>query len=288
MWHRRMLRPCDAGPGGRLRLVNLVPTRWYASLVMPSCVGLLLICVGLLLIWRRMRHGTAVPWRNWGLWLALGGCVELYVFSTPLVATWLAQSLEAQAPAVKIEDLPQADAIVVLAGDQTVYVRADGGVDMFNRCGDRMERGIQAFLANKAPVLALGDGINPVPNAPEFAEWQSDYAAKRGVPAAKIVRGRPARYTQDESEGVMEVLRPLGVKRIILATSAYHMMRARGVYHAHGVEVIALPCDFQSRGTAEHFSLKMLLPRGIALSQSETCLKEWLGTLVLWITGKGG
>jgi uncharacterized SAM-binding protein YcdF (DUF218 family) len=248
----------------------------------------MLIALGLWLLWRQSRAGGAGRARTWGLWMALGGCVALYLFSTPLVATWLAQSLEAQAPAVKIEDLPQADAIVVLAGDQTVYVRADGGVDMFNRCGDRMERGIQAFLANKAPVLALGDGINPVPNAPEFAEWQSDYAAKRGVPAAKIVRGRPARYTQDESEGVMEVLRPLGVKRIILATSAYHMMRARGVYHAHGVEVIALPCDFQSRGTAEHFSLKMLLPRGIALSQSETCLKEWLGTLVLWITGKGG
>ena len=130
----------------------------------------MLIALGLWLLWRQSRAGGAGRARTWGLWMALGGCVELYVFSTPLVATWLAQSLEAQAPAVKIEDLPQADAIVVLAGDQTVYVRADGGVDMFNRCGDRMERGIQAFLANKAPVLALGDGINPVPNAPVFSE----------------------------------------------------------------------------------------------------------------------
>ena len=255
---------------------------------MPSCVGLVLIAIGLWLIWRRMRHGSAVPARNWGLWVAVLGCTELYLFSTPLVATWLAQSLEAQTRAVKIEELPQADAIVVLAGDQCVYQRADDSMDLFNRSGDRFNRGVQAFLTGKATVLAFGDGINPVDGAPAFADWQKKLATQRGVPESKILCGAPARYTQDESEGVMAVLQPLGVKRIILATSAYHMMRARMIYQQHGVEVVALPCDFQTRGAAERLSLTMLLPRGFALSQSETCLKEWLGTLVLWITGKGG
>ena len=270
-------------------LVNLVPTRWYTPLAMPSTIGLLLVAVGLLLVWRRWRMGNAGPARAWGLWMAALGCVELYAFSTPLVATWLAQSLEAQTSAVKIEDLPQADAIVVLGGGQATHVRADGSIDLFNHhSADRVERGIQAFLAGKAPVLAFGGGENPVAGAPAYAEWLATVAASRGVPNERIVRGAPARFTQDESEGVMELLRPLGVKRIILATSAYHMMRARITYARLGVEVIELPCDFQSRGTAEHFSLTMLLPRGIALSQSETCLKEWLGALVLWITGKGG
>jgi hypothetical protein len=66
------------------------------------------------------------------------------------------------------------------------------------------------------------------------------------------------------------------------------MMRARGIYRRHGVEVIELPCDFQTLGAAERFSAAQLIPRGIALSQSETCLKEWLGTLVLLLSGKGG
>lgn len=284
-----MLRPCGAGPGGRLQVVNLVPTRWYASLVMPSCVGLLLISVGVLLIWRRMRHGTAVPWRNWGLWLATLGCSELYVFSTPLMATWLAQSLEARTLAVRIEDLPQADAIVVLGGGQATHVRPDGSIDLFNHhSADRVERGIQAFLGGKADILAFGGGESPVAGSPSYAEWLATVARSRGVPDARIVRGAPARYTHDESEAVMELLRPLGVKRIILTTSAYHMMRARGIYRRQGVEVIELPCDFQTLGAAERFSAAQLIPRGIALSQSETCLKEWLGTLVLLLSGKGG
>lgn len=268
--------------------MNLVPTRWYATLFMPSFVGLVLIAVGLWLIARRLRRGGASAARHWGLWMAIAGCTELYLFSTPLVATWLAQSLEAQAPAMKIEDLPQADAIVVLGGDQSVHKRDDGSLDLFNRSGDRFERGVQAFLAGKAPVLAFGDGINPVEGAPAFADWQKRLAARRGVPEDRIVCGAPARYTQDESEGVMTALRPLGVKRIILSTSAYHMMRARRIYESHGVEVVALPCDMQTRGAAERFSMTLLLPRGIALSQSETCLKEWLGVLALRLAGTGG
>jgi uncharacterized SAM-binding protein YcdF (DUF218 family) len=249
----------------------------------------MLIALGLWLLWRQSRAGGAGRARTWGLWMALGGCVALYLFSTPLVATWLAQSLEAQAPAVKIEDLPQADAIVVLGGGQATHVRADGSIDLFNHhSADRVERGIQAFLAGKAPVLAFGGGENPVAGAPAYAEWLATVAVSRGVPNARIVRGAPARFTQDESEGVMELLRPLGVKRIILATSAYHMMRARITFARLAVEVIALPCDFQTLGAAERFSAAQLIPRGIALSQSETCLKEWLGTLVLLLSGKGG
>jgi hypothetical protein len=66
------------------------------------------------------------------------------------------------------------------------------------------------------------------------------------------------------------------------------MMRARITFARLAVEVIALPCDFQTLGAAERFSAAQLIPRGIALSQSETCLKEWLGTLVLLLSGKGG
>lgn len=256
---------------------------------MPSCVGLALIAFGLWLIWRRMRHGSAVPVRNWGLWAAVLGCTELYLFSTPLVATWLAQSLEAQTRAVKIEELPQADAIVVLGGGQATYVMEDGTIDMFNHhSADRVERGIAAFQAGKAPVIAFGGGENQVAGAPDYADWLASLAVARGIQEASVVRGPPARYTHDECAGLAERLRAIGARHILLSTSAFHMMRARMNYESQGLQVTDLPSDFDTRGAAECFSFKKLIPRGVALSQSETCLKEWLGTLVLWITGKGG
>ena len=68
-----------------------------------------------------------------------------------------------------------------------------------------------------------------------------------------------------------------------LCTSAYHMPRARLAYERAGFAVTPVPCDFDTRGAAERFSPALLLPRGVALSQSEHCLKEWMGLAAYWL-----
>jgi uncharacterized SAM-binding protein YcdF (DUF218 family) len=248
---------------------------------MPSCVGLVLISIGLWLIWRRMRHGSALPARSWGLWMAVLGCAELYLFSTPLVATWLAQSLEAQTQAVKIEDLPKADAIVVLAGGQAMYMLQDGTPLLFQKnASDRLERGFEALVAGKAPILCIGNGMGSIASEPDYAAWIERMGRVRGVDSGAILVGPPAKYTQDESEGLVSILRNHGASHVILATSASHMPRARAHFEHQGIEVTPLSCDFGTRGIAERFTVAQVLPRGLALAQSEDCLKEWLGTLV--------
>ena len=86
----------------------------------------------------------------------------------------------------------------------------------------------------------------------------------------------------------MSILRERRASRVILATSASHMPRARIHFERQGIHVTPLSCDFNTRGLAERFTFTQVLPRGLALAQSEDCLKEWLGKLALWITGKGG
>jgi uncharacterized SAM-binding protein YcdF (DUF218 family) len=88
-----------------------------------------------------------------------------------------------------------------------------------------------------------------------------------------------ALYTSDESEGIARELRERGVKRIILCTSAMHLPRARMHYEKLGFEVIPLPSDFATRGTAEGWSWTLLIPRGMALSQVDAGVKEWMGLL---------
>lgn len=268
-------------------LVNLVPTRWYTPLVMPSTIGLLLVAVGLLLAWRRWRMGNAGPARAWGLWMAVLGCVELYAFSTPLVATWLAQSLEAQTPAVKIENLPQADAIVVLAGAQAMHMLPDGTSLIFQRtASDRLERGFEAVAAGKAPVLCLGNGMGGIASGEEHAAWIERMGRSRGIAEGTILLGPPAKYTQDESEGLVLMLRARGAHHVILATSASHMPRARMHFERQGIRVTPLACDFSTRGLAERFRFTQLLPRGLALAQSEDCVKEWLGISAMSLQGQ--
>ncbi len=267
--------------------MNLVPTRWYTSLFMPSTIAMALIAIGLWLLWRSMKPPAHRRTARTGFALALAGLVVLYAFSTPLVATLLAWSLERQSLSMPTTALPSADAIVMLGGGQAVYVHPDGRLEQFGKsAGDRLEKAIEAFKAGKAPLLATGGGQIDVPGSPMNGAWLADVAVQRGVPRAAIVEGGPALYTSDECEGIAAALRQCGVKHILLCTSAYHMPRSRLVYERAGFAVTPLPCDFDTRGAAERFALAMLLPRGIALSQSEHCLKEWMG-LVAYRLGPG-
>ena len=258
--------------------MNLVPTRWYTSLFMPSTVSMVLMVIGLWMVWRAMRPLSQRRTARTGFALATSGLAVLYAFSTPLVATVLAWSLERQSNSMAIASLPEADAIVMLGGGQAVHVHADGRLEQFvKNAGDRFEKAVEAFKAGKAPLLMTGGGQIDVPGSPMNGAWLGDLAVQRGVPRAAIVKGGPALYTSDECESISAALKQRGVKRILLCTSAYHMPRSRLLYERAGFEVTPLPCDFDTRGAAERFALTMLLPRGIALSQSEHCLKEWLG-----------
>lgn len=268
--------------------MNLIPTRWYTPFAMPSTIGLLLIAVGLLLAWRRWRAGNAGPARAWGLWSAALGCSVVYLFSTPLMATLLARSLESRTPATTVAALPTADAIVVLAGGQALYMLEDGTALIFQRtASDRLERGFEALVAGKAPVLCVGNGMGSMPGGNDLAAWMERMGRSRGIAADAILLGPPARYTEDESEGLVSLLRDRGATHVILATSASHMPRARMHFERQGIRVTPLACDFCTRGLAERFDIAQLLPRGVALSQSEDCVKEWLGIVVTALQGVG-
>ncbi len=219
-----------------------------------------------------------------GFTLALAGLGIGYFFSTPFVATQLARSLECRTPYLATQDAPRADAIVVLGGGEGFHTSDTNTVYFFERTGDRIERAIQAFNAGKAPLLACGGGQFATGDNPLVGEWLRDRAIERGIPREAIIAGGPALVTADECEGLAKQLRLQNVQHILLCTSATHMPRAKLLYEQQGFQVTALASDFDTRGKGESFSFKLFLPRGIALAQSETCIKEWLGLITYWMT----
>ncbi|MGA1266482.1 MAG: YdcF family protein [Phycisphaerales bacterium] len=259
--------------------MNLLPTRWYTMFFMPSFAGLALLAAGLLgLLW--WSRGVGVPaWRRHAaVAMSVAGMLILYLASTPLVATWLTRSLERLTPHLRVSDAPPCDAIVVLGGGQQAYLADDGSMHVFtHHAGDRMEQGIQAYLAGKAPLLAVGGGAFELPGLPPVSNCMAEQARSRGIPAEAVIEGGPALYTVDESQGVARQLQQRGVRRVLLCTSAVHMPRARLLYERLGLEVVPLPCDFDTRGAGERFSPLLLVPRGLALAQTENALKEWIG-----------
>jgi len=260
--------------------MTLVPTRWWASLFMPSCLLLMALAIGIawcLWAWRRGR--TPRQARLPVAW-TVGSLVLLYLASTPWVARWAAWTLERQSPPVAVESLPAADAIVVLAGSIGAMPRADGSIHVFARgASDRFETGLAAFRAGKAPVIVFGSGDSGVPGAPAEGEWNRARAIDRGVPAQAAVAADQALFTSDESLNVAAKLSERGARTVILCTSATHMPRAAGHYRRLGFDVIPMPCDFATAGPSEGWSFTMLIPRAHALAAVDTAAKEWLGML---------
>lgn len=255
-------------------------------LFMPSAIGLALIVAGLWMLWRATRQPEQHRPARRGLTIAGCGTLLIYLASTPLVATWLAWSLECQTPFLPIERLPTCGAIVVLAGGQAGFLDPAGETHRFTqRAGDRLDRGVAAFKAGKAPLMVMGGGSLSLPGEPLVGDFLREQAEARGVPHEAILRCGKARYTTDEGAEIVGLLRERGVSEILLCTSASHMPRARRVYEALGMKVHPVPADYDTRGSAESFSLALLLPRGLALAETEGCLKEWLGLVAGWLFG---
>ena len=247
---------------------------------MPSSVLMVAVVIGVFLMLRAWRRGKRPSEARFACGLTVTSLVALYLASTPLVARWVAESLERLNPPVDPVTMPVADAIVVLGGSMYATVGPDGTTLLYARhASDRFETAMQAFSAARAPIIAFGGGGTGVPGTPTEGEWNRTRAIARGAPADRAIAGPVALYTSDESEGIARVLRERGVKRIILCSSAVHLPRARMNYEKLGFEVTPLPSDFATRGAAEDWSWALLIPRGMALSQVDAGVKEWMGLL---------
>ena len=258
--------------------MNLIPARWWSMLFMPSCLLMLGITVGAawcLWAWRRGK----TPRQAWpSVALLAGGVALLYLASTPLVARWAAWTLERRNPPVAVEKLPVADALVVLGGAMYATERDDGSVHLYARgSSDRFETALAAHFAGRAPLMVFGGGSTGVEGAPTEGEWNRDRAIKRGVTPTAAVAAKEALFTSDEAESVRELLRERGLNRLILCTTSTHLPRAAAHYRRLGFDVIPLPCDFATRGAAETWSVKLLVPRSLALAQTDNAIREWLG-----------
>ena len=237
---------------------------WAAS---PLAVGLALVLVGLVWAWRRPRQA--------GLALALAGVACLVVFSAGPCATALIGGLEAGYRPIRGSACEHADAIVILGGS----IRARSGADPDPRLhsgSDRIWEASRLYHAHCAQLVFVSAG-----GAPTVATDATESAAAReflrelGVPDGAVLAEGLSRTTAENAIRSRTQLAPLGVRRILLVTSAWHMRRAARAFERQGFTVIAAPADFRSLASAEGF--ERWLPDAEALALSRLALKEYLG-----------
>lgn len=195
----------------------------------------------------------------------------LYLCSTAGFADFLMGSLEDDYPQQPLPDTAQADIIVLLGGG----IRGDtmGYLGDLNQQADRLVYAVALYKAGRAPrLLVTGGGAD---GARPEAEIMSELLQVMGVPSSAILLEGKSRNTYQNALLTAEMLDSLGIRKILLVTSAFHMRRAEAVFMAQGLEVIPAPTDYQRLLAPSVYP--RWLPSVSDLWQSTFALHELLG-----------
>ena len=197
----------------------------------------------------------------------------LYFCATEFGAKTLAIPLEAAYPAFANEELPNADAIVVLGGGITGESRFGIGGD-FNQAADRLWRAADLYRAGKAPIIVLSGGTTlegGLPEAPLMAEKLKGL----GLTEAAWIEEPDSQTTRENGQFTRVLLEGSGVNHILLVTSASHMRRALAVFTAQGFVVTAVATDHQVPLLVG--PVPGWLPTQDRLARSTRAIHEWVG-----------
>jgi len=208
----------------------------------------------------------------------VAGVGGLWLMSLPLVMEQGARLLERE-PALDVQAWPQlaqqADAIVVLGAGRERGDPAWGGADQPSLLAlQRMRFAATLAKANGLPVLTSG-GLH-YGEPPSEAELMATYLqADFGVPVTW--QERDSHTTWENAQLSARILQPLGKRRVVLVTQAWHMPRARWSFEQAGFTVIAAPMAFLGGAHGRPFA--GLLPESRAMWHNAQLLNEALGLL---------
>lgn len=232
----------------------------YASIAIAAC-GVLALLVGL----RKTGKGLVVMAI---LWSAL--------WSVPVASDGLRATLEGRHVQLEEEALPKADAIVVLGGATRYWWLRREQIDPWELGNSRLAAGARAWLSGRAPMVILTGGKGGR-DASEAARMKT--AIQRlGVPPSVLVLEEKSRNTEDNAANTARLARQLGVRHVLLVTSALHMPRAVLLFEQQGFIVTPVPVPETKHRDAWH---ERWLPSPSALWRSGRALKEYVALAAL-------
>lgn len=240
------------------------------SLVLPLGTVLVLGTAALLaLVRKRRRLGGA---------LAGAAFLWLWMCSTPIAGVLLIGPLVGQFPPQRIEELPRADAIVVLGG-AVLPVTDARPFTHIHTTADRAWHAARLFHAGKAPVVVASGGLVwPVPHVASAATSIRELLEALGVPKAAIVLEEESRNTRQNAVHTARLATERGFQTVLLVTSPWHMPRAVAAFRAAGLPTIPAPSDF-AHGPLRG-NLWAYVPSTTALSTNTKAMRELLAQLV--------
>ena len=231
------------------------------TLVLPIMLVIIVILIGLIKNKKKL------------IYIAIG---VLYIISTPIFSNNFFKLVEGSEYRKPLSAIDSADAIVVLSGMLEIN---EVGDSTYIEWGDpdRFFGGMALFKAGKAQKIVFTGGKMPWSKARKTeGDVLKEYAISNGISSEKIYVTKDVENTADEALAVKELIRPS--TRILLVTSAYHMLRARRLFEKQGIEVIPYKVDYNVNRNKVMVVMD-LLPNAESLKLTETGIREVIGRL---------
>jgi uncharacterized SAM-binding protein YcdF (DUF218 family) len=244
--------------------------------VEPICLAIFVGVLGIVLLFTRFaRVGRA---------LMAGAIIALAIgLLTPIGAIVL-RPLEDRFPQPPA-DMPAPAGIIVLGGavDTTksearrqIWLDADAA---------RMTSGVE--LARRYPdarVVYTGGSAGFPQEGPAEAISARELWLSLGVPAECMMFEAKSRNTFENAVFTRDLVKPKAGETWLLVTSAWHMPRSVGIFRRAGFPVIPYPVAYRTFGDERDF--RMSVPTLDKLSALELGVREWIGLLAYWLSGK--
>lgn len=246
-------------------------TKLIAVLIYPLTQVLLAMIASVILFQAGKLRGAHA--------LLVSALLWLWLWSTPLVGESIVRSLESRYPPAGANDMPVADAILVLGGCVEVPRAPRVDPDLSSTAA-RLWHAARLYHAGRAPRIVASGGSLPWLQEPmSEAEAMRIVLVDFGVPATAIELESASANTRENMRRSREVLDRLGAHRVLLVTSASHMRRALAEASLAGIDAVPAATD-HTVGT-RRFTVLDLLPDAHALDRSHSAIKEYVGCLLV-------
>ncbi len=205
--------------------------------------------------------------------ISLIAIFSLWLLGSPVVATYLARTLE-QNPPLTVSALGdiKADAIVILSSSQNEFAPEFGESVSDDQQLVRVRYG--AFLQRKTqiPVLLAGGSVRGDEKRSLAATMAFDLVSGYGGKVDWLEN--TSRTTAENAKNSYTILAAENKTTILLVTSARHMMRSKWSFEQVGFTVIPAPTDFLDH---DQMTINSFIPSASSLELSSQVMHEWLG-----------
>ncbi len=222
-----------------------------SSIILPSTFILLFLVAGLILYVSKKK----------GIKLIIIGTTLYLFFSITIVSDLLLYPLEKDYSPLTVEEMQEADTIVLLLGGREANVLR----------GSEVLR-ISHLTENKKRIII--SGTNPLLETSTEALAVRNFFINRGIPEENIVIEGSSRNTR---ENVINVVSIVEEDPFFLVTSAYHMNRSLAEFEKLGSNPIPAPTDFKRKGGEYRFI--DFIPHSYNLKYSDTAFHEYFGII---------